>query len=401
MDRLRSPSMLNWDDLRFFLAVARHGSLSAAARVLKVSQPTVGRRISAFERALGTKLFVATRLGQELSTTGRDLMAHAERMELDVLAAERVTAARDLRMHGRVSVTATAWMIDGVLAPLVSAFSSQYPELELELMADVRHLNLVRREADIALRTSRFEHNDIVQRKVGVVAFGLYASDAYLARYGAPDFAGRCEGHRLIAMSASITRVADVEWLPPLAGKAQIAIRANGRGVMATLASDGIGMACLCRASWATPRRACACCVRRRQRRSARSGSACIATCTRFPAFAQPSVSWRMRLAASALRSTPDSNRRGERRPFVTFGPLDHHSGMSPDIRASEDGATRREWFGLTVIALPCLLYSMDLTVLNLAIPALSMELRPTGAELLWILDVYGFFVAGSLITSS
>ena len=61
--------------------------------------------------------------------------------------------------------------------------------------------------------------------------------------------------------------------------------------------------------------------------------------------------------------------------------------------------ATRREWLGLAVIALPCLLYSMDLTVLNLAVPALSAELRPTGAQLLWIVDIYGFMIAGSLIT--
>jgi DNA-binding transcriptional LysR family regulator len=75
-------------------------------------------------------------------------------MELDALAAERTAAGRDLRMQGSVKVTATAWMIDGVLAPLVAAFSSNYPQLELELMADVRHLNLARREADVALRAS-------------------------------------------------------------------------------------------------------------------------------------------------------------------------------------------------------------------------------------------------------
>lgn len=72
---------------------------------------------------------------------------------------------------------------------------------------------------------------------------------------------------------------------------------------------------------------------------------------------------------------------------------------MSAEIRPSEDRATRREWLGLAVIALPCLLYSMDLTVLNLAVPVFAAELRPTGAQLLWILDIYGFFVAGSLIT--
>src|SRR5262245_21218822 len=71
----------------------------------------------------------------------------------------------------------------------------------------------------------------------------------------------------------------------------------------------------------------------------------------------------------------------------------------STTIAAPGAKATRREWIGLAVIALPCVLYSMDLTVLNLAVPALSADLRPSGAELLWIVDIYGFLVAGSLIT--
>ena len=236
---------MNWDDLRFFLAVARTRSLSAAARGLGVTQPTVGRRIAAFERELGAKLFVASRVGQDLSATGRDLLVHAERMELEALAAERASAGRDLGMCGTVSVTASEWLVGAVLAPLIGPLTAQYPELELELVAEARHLNLMRREVDIALRPSRFEDDDVVQRKLGVIAFGLYASEAYLARFGLPDFASNCEGHRLIAMSPTLTKIPDLEWLPPLTGKAKIAIRSNGREAMATLASAGIGMACL------------------------------------------------------------------------------------------------------------------------------------------------------------
>jgi DNA-binding transcriptional LysR family regulator len=103
----------------------------------------------------------------------------------------------------------------------------------------------MRREVDIALRPSRFEDDAVVERKVAVVSFGLYASEAYLARYGQPDFDRRCEGHRLIAMSTALTKIPDLAWLPPLTGKAFIALRSNGREAMATLASAGLGMACL------------------------------------------------------------------------------------------------------------------------------------------------------------
>ncbi|MEO6602906.1 MAG: LysR family transcriptional regulator [Polyangiaceae bacterium] len=236
---------MNWDDLRIFLLVARHGSMSAAARELELTQPTVGRRIAAFERALGTKLLVATRLGQELSSSGRELLSHAERMEQNALAAERTTGGRDQKMRGNVSVTASEWLINSALAPLIAPFAAKHPELELDLMADVRHLNLMRREADIALRLSRFEDDDVVQRKVGSVVFGLYASEAYLTRHGLPDFGAHCRGHRLILMSKSLNMVPDLAWLPALTAEARVSIRTNGREAMASLAVAGVGIACL------------------------------------------------------------------------------------------------------------------------------------------------------------
>jgi len=236
---------MNWDDLRFFLAVARHGSHSAAARVLGVTQPTIGRRMAAFERELGAQLFVATRLGQELSPTGRELRVHAERMELDALAAERASVGRDLGIRGKVSITASEWLVGGLLAPELAPFAARHQELELELIAEPRHLSLMRREVDVALRPSRFEDDDVVQRKVGVIAFGLYAAEQYLACHGQPNFERQCEGHRLIAMSTSLTKIPDLEWLPALTHEAFVAMRCNGREAMATLASAGVGIACL------------------------------------------------------------------------------------------------------------------------------------------------------------
>ncbi|HEX9641676.1 MAG TPA: LysR family transcriptional regulator [Candidatus Krumholzibacteria bacterium] len=104
--------MLDWDDLRYFLAVARSGTLSAAARVLRVTQPTVGRRMAAFEKRLGAKLFVQTPAGHVLSQTGTRLLEHAERMESDALAAERVASGRDSGLSGLVRITASEWLVD-------------------------------------------------------------------------------------------------------------------------------------------------------------------------------------------------------------------------------------------------------------------------------------------------
>lgn len=237
--------VLDWDDLRLFLAVARNGSFSAAARALRVSQPTVGRRIARFEQRLGAKLFAATPSGQLLSSTGKRVLARAERMEAEALAAESEAAGRDAGVAGPVRVTASEWLVDRVLGPMAAPLLARHPRLLLDLVADPRHLSLVRRDADIAVRPSRFEHQEVVESEVAALAFGIYASDKYLAERGVPDFARGCEGHSLIAMSESLTRVPDVDWLPRVAGAARPVVRANARLPMASLAAAGVGLACL------------------------------------------------------------------------------------------------------------------------------------------------------------
>jgi DNA-binding transcriptional LysR family regulator len=237
--------MLDWDDLRFFLAVARAGSLSAAARELAVTQPTVGRRVAGLEKQLGAKLFVANARGQALSKTGVGMLQHAEQMEAAATAAERLAYGRDAGLRGSVSLTASEWLLNSVVGPTLAAFSLRHPALELELLADTRHLSLGKREADIALRPSRFEEEDVVQRQVGAMSFGLYASDTYLAVHGAPDFSNGCAGQRLVAMSETLRKIPDLEWLPPIAARAHVAVRCNGREPMVTLAIAGVGMACL------------------------------------------------------------------------------------------------------------------------------------------------------------
>jgi DNA-binding transcriptional LysR family regulator len=241
----RLACVLDWDDLRFFLAVARGGSLSAAARTLEVTQPTVGRRIAALERKLDAKLFIGGARGQSLSTTGRRMLAHAEHMELDAVAAERVAFGRDAGLRGHVCLTASEWLLNSLIAPAVAAFCARHAELELELLAETRHLSLMRREADIALRPSRFDEDDVVQREVGEMSFGLYASDAYLAAHGVPDFASGAAGHRLVAMSTSLRKVPEVTWLPTIVPRASVVVRCNGREPMLILALAGVGLACL------------------------------------------------------------------------------------------------------------------------------------------------------------
>jgi DNA-binding transcriptional LysR family regulator len=236
---------MNWDDLRYFLAVARSGAMSRAARSLEVAQPTVGRRIAAFEKKLGAKLFVRDASGMLLSDAGQALFTHAERMERHALEAENIASGRDLGIAGRVRITASEWLVTSVIGPALEPLVSRHPALEIVLAADPRHLSLVRRDADIALRPSQFTEVEVFQRQVGVIEFALYASEEYLERHGPPDFARGAAGHVIIGMTDDMRTIVDVEWLPSLVGRARVAVRANGREPMARMAASGIGIACL------------------------------------------------------------------------------------------------------------------------------------------------------------
>ncbi len=238
-------AMRDWDDWRYFLAVTREGSLSAAARRLDVAQPTVGRRLEALEKRLGTKLLVPTPSGQRLTDTGQRLLAHVEQMDVDALALERIAAGTDAGIAGHVRITAAEWVVDSVLAPLLPALLAAHPGLELELVAEARHLNLLRREADVAIRASRFREKSVVQRRLAAVAFALYASNEYLLRRGFPDFSRQCAGHELVTTSAALKTVPDLDWLPHFAGNARVVASTNGRAAMAALAVAGVGLACL------------------------------------------------------------------------------------------------------------------------------------------------------------
>lgn len=236
---------MNWDDLRFFLVVARHGTLSAAARELKVTQPTVGRRIAALERRLGARLFARSSAGFLLTASGGRALAFAERMEHDAMGAERQLDGRDEGVVGSVRITASEWLVSSVLASLLRPLLSEHPKLSIELVADARHLNLARREADIALRPRRFEQPGAFQRSVGQLGFALYAERSYLNALGVPRH-GDGRGHVLIGMSEATGDVART-WLESALPHAARSVKTNGRDAMLALARSGVGLACLAR----------------------------------------------------------------------------------------------------------------------------------------------------------
>jgi DNA-binding transcriptional LysR family regulator len=175
-----------WDDVRFFLAVARAGSLSGAACALGVGHVTVGRRVALLEKQLGVTLLNRTPDGFVATSAGEAILRQCSAMESAAMDLERIVAGHDALLTGSVRITTTEALAYQLVAPAISALRETHPELRVDLIVGVRSLDIARREADLAVRFARPSASDLVCRKLGEVAFSLYASKQYLTSKGVP-----------------------------------------------------------------------------------------------------------------------------------------------------------------------------------------------------------------------
>lgn len=180
------PTALDWTYVRAFLAVAETGSLSAAARALGQSQPTLGRHIKAAEAALGATLFVREPGGLRLTEIGSMLLGPAREMAEASARFETLAAGRDMGLIGTVRITASVVVSHYLLPGIIAALRQAEPDIEVELVPSDTTENLIFREADIAIRMFRPTQLDIVSRKIGDSPMALYASADLLSRFGQP-----------------------------------------------------------------------------------------------------------------------------------------------------------------------------------------------------------------------
>ena len=237
--------MLDWDDLRYFLTVARHGSLTAAAKELRVAQSTVGRRLGSLESTLGARLLNRTPEGYVLTLAGLSVKDQAERVETEALSVERLVGGRDAKLEGTVRISSPETIAAHILAPCFAALQLQHPDILIELMPALNDVSLSRREADIAIRLSPADQHDLVVRKLGRIAFGLYASVDYLDRFGIPDFAAGCSGHRFMTVLHGVGTDAQATWLGSLAGRATVGFQTGSHEALFSATTAGGGLACL------------------------------------------------------------------------------------------------------------------------------------------------------------
>jgi DNA-binding transcriptional LysR family regulator len=231
---------LDWSDVRVFLAIARSGTLGAAARQTGQTQPTMGRRLRALEEATGHALFQRTRDGFVLTDEGMSVLAYAERMEEEALGFTRALAGKDAQLTGLLRVSSSDWFGIHVLTPVFARFLEQHRGVSIELVTDSRRYNLARLEADLLFRITPFDETDVIQRKLMHMDYALYGRLDLVAPQP-----GDGQGHTLITMNSAFETLPDVAWVTRMLPNARIAFASNNRGAQARMCAEGGGFAVL------------------------------------------------------------------------------------------------------------------------------------------------------------
>ncbi len=219
---------MDWDDIRYFAAVARAGSMRAAAEALGVNHATVSRRLAALERSQHAALFERGGAKLQLTALGEALLAQARRMEREAQSAALILAAGDQRVAGRLRVSVGDALV-GLLMPALAAFRQQYPEVSLDIDVSNERASLQRREADVALRLTDTPPEPLVGRRIGQLLVARYAHRCWEAE--------------------SPERVPRIDWseswqhLPRREGAAEADCRVNTAQAMAQAVQAGLGAA--------------------------------------------------------------------------------------------------------------------------------------------------------------
>lgn len=236
---------MEWDDLRYFLAVARAGSLVDAARQLRTSPPTVGRRVAALEAKLGARLFDRKQTGYALTESGSAIYKKAEEVEEAVSSVEREALGRDLHASGRVRLATSDELAANLIAPHLSEFRRCHPHVVLEVVARYDLANLSRREADVALRSARPEQHNLMIRRAGWWKGGLYAAKSYAAAHdlkpGLRDFSNL----GIITWTEEFAHFRGGPWFAQHAPDATVVLQANSRRIHYSACKAGMGIAIL------------------------------------------------------------------------------------------------------------------------------------------------------------
>lgn len=236
--------MLDWNDLKFFLALARHGKLVQAAARLHVDHTTVSRRVGALETQLGVRLFDRSPRGYQLTDAGQRLLPFAEKIETSSNRIYQEIAGKDTNLGGIVRVATPEALGSQVIARHIQEFRQDHPGIEIELVAETRRASLSKREADIAIRLSRPETGRLVAWKLCDYSIRLYGSEEYLAAHKSITALADLASHEFVSYIDDLLEMPELRYLDSIVKKPEVVFRSNNviAQYNAILEGAGLGM---------------------------------------------------------------------------------------------------------------------------------------------------------------
>lgn len=243
---MRGTTVFDWNDLRYFVAVAREGSTMAAARALAVDQSTVQRRLVALERSIGYPLVRRQSTGYRLTAFGERLLPEAQRVEDAALALHRRIEAFRRELAGVVRVTCPEPIVFRIASSgVIDRFRERYPDIEVQFMMSDKYLDLERGDADVALRSGDTVDGTLVARKIGDSLWAVYASRRYIELHGQPARIEDLEQHALIGFDEALAGHRAALWLREVAPNARFVARNDSVLGLLHAARSGIGISAL------------------------------------------------------------------------------------------------------------------------------------------------------------
>ncbi len=236
--------MFDWNDLRHFLAVARHGSTLAAGRSLGLSQSTVQRRLIELERRIGRQLVQRHPTGYRLTEFGEEMRPYAERVEEAVKLFEQHLVESKRNLVGIIRVACPEPLVFLLRkSPLLDSFHALYPGLRVEFVMSDHYVDLAKGEADIALRSGDTDDDKLVGRKIADSIWAVYASPKYIERHGRPKRIEDLNHHSVIGLDDAMANHRAAKWLSQIAPDAKIVARNNSVLGLVYAVKSGIGLA--------------------------------------------------------------------------------------------------------------------------------------------------------------
>ena len=237
-------NIMNWDGLRYFLAAADAGSMTAAAKVLDSNQPTVGRHIDALELALGIKLFQRSVRGLSLTDEGRYIYEQSQQIHNTIVKINRSAQGAKETVSGKVRLSMPEGLSIEVLTPMLNDFYQLYPDIKLIFNVSHTTANITQGDADVAVRLFRPEESDLVVKYLGEMKMGLFASEKYKAAHGLPNKLSDLKQHKVITYDDQLSILPENQWLLEHSDKSKSILSSDStiNRLKATIAGIGISM---------------------------------------------------------------------------------------------------------------------------------------------------------------